>query len=352
MPPGIVSTTEYDAVRTGAGLLDKSDRGKIAFSGRDRASYLQGLLTNDILALTRGRGCYAAYLTPQGRMIADMRLIETGDEIVMDVDGHLKEMLLNRFDQFIFTEQVKLRDQTKAWGELSIHGPASARVLSSALALSGLTSEDPRRALDALEEHANVTCRGDERFAIVVAAGGTGEKGFDVYTPRGDQAALRDALLRSGAIEIGEETADVLRIEAGVPRFGVDMDEETSPLEAGIEDRAISVTKGCYVGQEVIIRVLHRGQGRVAKKLVGLVLEGSGVTLPAHGDEVRSGDRIAGRVTSAAHSPRIGRPIALAYVYRDFMRPGTALSIVHGDEVRSAAVTKLPFGVMSHELAP
>src|SRR6478736_9132203 len=134
-----------------------------------------------------------------------------------------------------------------------------------------------------------------------------------------------------------ETTAETLRIETGVPRFGRDMDEETIPLEAGIESRAISMTKGCYVGQEVIVRVLHRGHGRVARKLVGLKIDGDAV--PAAGASVMSGDRVAGEVTSGVRSPALGGPIALAYVQRDFIAPGTALS-VNG---AGATVTTLPF---------
>jgi folate-binding protein YgfZ len=138
-------------------------------------------------------------------------------------------------------------------------------------------------------------------------------------------------------VDIDAATADVLRIEAGVPRFHRDMDEETIPLEAGIESRAISLTKGCYVGQEVIIRVLHRGHGRVARKLVGLTLQDGDP--PASGAIVQSEGRDIGRVTSSAESPALDRPIALAYVQRDFVTPGTRLT-VNGSP---AEVTSLPF---------
>ena len=165
----------------------------------------------------------------------------------------------------------------------------------------------------------------------------TGEPGFDVYVERERAGWLKAQLVSAGAQEADEETADVLRVEAGVPAFHRDMDEETIPLEAGIESRAISMTKGCYVGQEVIIRVLHRGHGRVAKKLVGLVLDGDAA--PAPGAIVKSGDRAAGEITSAVRSPALGRPIALAYVQRDFVAPGTVLSV----DGAQATVTALPF---------
>lgn len=136
-------------------------------------------------------------------------------------------------------------------------------------------------------------------------------------------------------------TADVLRVEAGRPAFGQDMDGDTIPLEARIEERAISFTKGCYPGQEIIIRVVHRGQGRVARKLTGLLIDGTEV--PSRFDLLRGGDRDAGRVTSAVMSPALGQPIAIAMVHRDFLEPGTQLTVLHGDQQLKASTTAMPF---------
>jgi folate-binding protein YgfZ len=165
----------------------------------------------------------------------------------------------------------------------------------------------------------------------------TGEPGYDLYVERAQAGALAAALTAAGAVMLDEATVEALRIEAGVPLFHRDMDEETLPLEAGIEARAISFTKGCYVGQEVVIRVLHRGHGRVVKKLVGLTFDREPV--PAPGAQIRSGDREAGEVTSSTMSPALQRPIALAYVHRDFLEPGTALTV----DGANAIVTTLPF---------
>ena len=157
--------------------------------------------------------------------------------------------------------------------------------------------------------------------AIVTRVTDTGEPGFDIYVERLQADAFSSRLLASGVAALDGETAEAIRIEAGVPLFGRDMDEETIPLEAGIESRAISLTKGCYVGQEVIIRVLHRGHGRVARKLAGLVLDGD--SAPASGTPVRVDEREVGQVTSSAMSPALKRPIALAYLHRDFLAAGT-----------------------------
>ena len=170
---------------------------------------------------------------------------------------------------------------------------------------------------------------------IVARVTDTGEPGFDVFVEHGQADALRTKLQQAGAMPIDAATAETVRIESGVPLFHRDMDEDTIPLEAGIEGRAISLTKGCYVGQEVIIRVLHRGHGRVARKLVGLVVEG-GSPVPV-GATVRSGDREIGHVTSATISPALDRPIALAYVHRDFVQPGTPVVVVDGTRRPSSA---------------
>jgi folate-binding protein YgfZ len=172
---------------------------------------------------------------------------------------------------------------------------------------------------------------------ILVRIDDAGESGYEVFVDTQRVGALKNALAAIGAVSLDRETADAIRIEAGVPLFHRDMDEETIPLEAGIERRAISFTKGCYVGQEVIIRVMHRGHGRVARKLVGLSLAGDRV--PGSGTTIQSGDREIGRVTSATWSPALKRPIALGYVHRDFVEPGT--EVLAGGA--SAHVTALPF---------
>jgi folate-binding protein YgfZ len=163
--------------------------------------------------------------------------------------------------------------------------------------------------------------------------------GFDIYVPATDGDALASAIVEAGAVKGDEETAETLRVEAGRPRFGVDMDTETIPLEAGIEDRAISLTKGCYVGQEVIVRVLHRGHGRVAKRLVSLVLAGDRV--PARGALILAGDQEVGRITSAVRSPRMNAPLALGYVQRDHLAEGTELLVKSGNETLHARVRQL-----------
>ena len=321
----------YDAARRGAAFFDRADRGFIVVSGKDRASYLHGLLTNDVTALKAGEGCYAAYLTPQGRMIADLWVYELGDVILLVTPRDVKDTMLTKLDQFIFTEDVQLGDVSSTFACVAIVGPGAAKVATQAL--TGV----PFEALASLREHGNVRAEFSGLAAIVARVTDTGEPGYDLFVQAAQGESLKEALRAKGASELDAPLVDTLRIEAGVPKFHRDMDEETIPLEAGIESRAISLTKGCYVGQEVIIRVLHRGHGRVARKLVGLALEGDVIPQPAAA--VRSGDREVGRVTSGAVSPALRRPVALAYVHRDFVADGTHVTV----DGAPATVTALPF---------
>jgi folate-binding protein YgfZ len=324
----------------GAALVDRSARGKLVVSGADRRSYLHALLTNDIAALSAGHGCYAAYLTPQGRMIADMRVFDLGDVLLLDVDAGVKDSLLQQFDQFVFSEDVRFGDVTEAFAEAGVYGPGSAQPVADALRLLGAQAPGAA-ALAGLPEYANARLEAAGQAVVLAASRDFAELGFDLFCERALADRLRRALVEAGADEVPAEVADAMRIERGRPLFPVDMNGETIPLEAGIERRAISFTKGCYPGQEIITRVLHRGHGRVAKKLVGLVLAAE---QPASaGDPIRAGEREVGAVTSSAWSAALDRPVALGYVHRDFLAPGTAVEVVHEGAVVAATVTETPF---------
>jgi len=324
-------TSAYQAARQRAAFIERSSRGRLLVSGSDRASYLQGLLTNDTVALKAGEGCYAAYLTPQGRMISDLLVYELGDVILLSLPGDVKDTVLARLDQFIFSEDVQLGDVTATFGQVAVVGPDAARLVSS------VTDDSQAARLSSFPEHGNLRSTIAGQPAIVTRVTDVGEPGFEIYIERAGLGPLKARLVDAGVVELDGDTAEVLRVEAGVPEFHRDMDEETIPLEAGIESRAISQTKGCYVGQEVIIRVLHRGHGRVARKLVGLTLDGD--VIPARGSIVKSDQKDVGEITSSVRSIALDKPIALGYLQRDFLAPGTQVSI---DGTR-AVVTQLPF---------
>jgi folate-binding protein YgfZ len=336
------SLPQYRALRKGAALVNRSNRGRLRLTGQDRRDYLQGLLTNDISALSAGSGCYACLLTAQGRMIADMYIVETGEAILMDLEAEVTARVGAHFEQFVFSEDVEVVDVSASLAAWGIFGPLAADVLARVLSAP---DADPAIGLTELERlgvlgSRTISWRGT--VVTVIGRDDFGEVGFDLVVAAEHADSLARAVRDGGAVDVDSSVAEIRRIEQGRPIFGKDMTEDTIPLEAGIEERAISLTKGCYVGQEIIIRVLHRGHGRVARRLVGLTLEPE-AAVPARGAAIRSGDREIGTVTSAALSPALGRPIALGYVHRDFVEPGTAVVVLAADQPMPAIVTHLPF---------
>jgi folate-binding protein YgfZ len=323
--------TGYDAVKKTTGIADRSGEARFRVTGPDRVTWLQGLLTNDIAALTPGTGCYAAYLTPQGRMLADIRVLHRGDALILDVPAVSRESVFERLTTFIIMEDVVLDDVTDTLARVAIYGPQAFEVLSKCVSFAESAS--------GLPEHASVSARFGDHDVIVAASHelGANTPGYDLYLDAAAKAELVAALQAAGATPIDDEAWHTLRIEGGRPFFGVDMTTDTIPLEAGIEDRAISFTKGCYVGQEIIIRVMHRGHGRVARKLVGLTAAKFAASTPIY-----AGDREIGRVTSAAYSPALDRWIGMGYVQRDFVEPGTAVSLGDSEPRTPAAVVVLP----------
>jgi folate-binding protein YgfZ len=319
---------DYRHIREEAAIGAVAPRHQIAVAGPDRGTYLQGLLTNDIPALAAGSGCYSAWLTPQGRMLTDMHVLESGTMILLDVPAETTDATRDRLEQFIFTEDVQVESLVGTLTGVWIHGPKAPSVLERVLAATvGRSLSDPP-GLSAWRDyqHAQSVARIDQ----------LGVPGFCVYVEPSRERDVIAALVEAGAREVSPEAIEAARIEAGYPVFGVDMTDDTIPLEAGIEDRAISMSKGCYVGQEVIVRVLHRGHGRVARKLMNLRIDGA---VPPRGARLFAADRDVGFVTSAAVSPRFGT-IALAYVHRDFLAPGTRLEAVTTEGRVHASVTE------------
>ncbi len=321
--------TEHDLLRTGAALVAHADRGLIRVTGAERATWLQGLLTNDIEALASGQGCYAAWLTPQGRMITDAVVAAGDDALTLDVPAALAESLVRQLEAAIFAEDVVVANEAGQWRTLGVHGARAAQVVARSI---GSQPSNLQLAADQLEAWAEFAHASLGPLSHLVRTHTYGVPGFWLRVAA-DQADLWLSRLRlAGATLTSAAALEFARIEAGRPGFLVDMDADTIPLEAGIEDRAISFTKGCYVGQEVIVRVVHRGGGKVARRLVGLVVDCSGVPLARATVAGERGD--VGRVTSAAWSPRLGRAVALAYVHRDAAHPGTTLRVAcEGAEV-------------------
>ena len=331
----MTATADESAVHEGAAIGSISARAQIAVAGPDRATFLQGLLTNDIVALAEGTGCYAAWLTPQGRMLTDMHVLQSSGMILLDVPLSEVNATMARLDQFLFSEDVRIESLAEAMTSVWVHGPQAASVISKIVSGFSLTApvESGFSRIDTWPDYHHDTATFAGNPVSVARIDQLGVPGYCVFLARAIEPQFVAAAVGAGAKVVAADVLQAARIEAGYPLFGADMTDETIPLEAGIEERAISFTKGCFVGQEIVIRVLHRGGGRVVKKLVGLRLTGEAVA----GARIVSGEREVGVVTSVAKSPRLGA-IALGYVHRDFTTPGTSVKVAD----RDAVVTALP----------
>jgi len=297
---------EYRTIVSGAGWIDRSPRGRIRFDGRDGLSFLQALVSNDVGSLKPGEGAYAAYLTPQGRMITDLEIHAGAGWVLARVAPGLAASLASRFDQLIFSEDVQVADVSDQTSEIRVVGGRAAEVIAEALALDA-------EHLGRLVEPAHVECAG----GFVARSGGAPLPAYAIVVPVDRLQIVIASLEASGAVEISPALDDAMRVEAGRPAFGVDMTSDTIPLEAGLLERAISTTKGCYVGQEIVVRILHRGGGRVARRVVTLALD-ENPELPAAGAALLTGGREVGMLTTVVRSPLRGSPIALGVVQRDF----------------------------------
>lgn len=306
---------QYRQLREECGLLDRSARGKLLLSGAEAAEYLQGQLTNDVEGLEPGEGCYAALLDRKGRIQADMRVLRLGpDETWLDTEPVALETAKRHLEMYKIGREVELADVTAERAIISLIGPRAVEVAGAA----------------ALPEHA---CEETAVEGVECLAVGTAE-GIDLIAASDDAGRLREALLGRGAAEVGEEAAEVLRIEAGRPRFGAEMGGATMPAEAGIVGRAVDFEKGCYIGQEPVARLHYRGKPN--RHLRGLEL-----SAPAEpGSPLLLGEKQVGELGSACLSPARG-PIALAVVRRE-AEPGAELAV--GEDGVKARVVDLPFG--------
>ena len=317
---GTALERDYAVVTEGAGLIDRSARGKLDVTGPDAAEYLQGQVTNDVLALGEGDGCYAALLDPKAHIMADMRILSGGpEELWLDTEPHTRDVVVSHLRMYKIGRRVEVFDRTDERAILSLAGPAASAVAARATGAEAPPGED-RWAAGRV---------GETPVRVVATA-----LGVDVLAPAEAAGAVRSALLEAGAQRVGEEAVDAVRVEHGIPRHGVDMGPDNLPGEAGIVGRAVSFTKGCYIGQEPVARMYHRG--RPNRHLRGLLLDAA----VAPGEPLIDGEREVGRLTSVTESPRLGA-IGLALVRRE-AEPGSRLRTGTGDV--GATVVELPFG--------
>jgi folate-binding protein YgfZ len=335
------AAAEYEAVRgDGAGLIDLSARGRVEVSGREAVQFLNGLVTNDVKALAPGASMPAAFPNPQGRLLAFARVIRPRDEelFIFDTEAATHGVVLKNLERFTLAGDFRVKDLTGATAQLSVQGARSSEIVRGALGEEAAHVERGRVAVVAWHESQSL---------IVLRATHTGEDGYDLFVEVEQARPLWDALVAAGARPAGQDALEVLRVEAGVARYGVDADATNVVLEAGA-DEAVSYTKGCYVGQEIIARIHWRGH--VAKRLTGLVPEDAdandgGANALATGATIKTADasREIGRVTSAAFSPRLRKRIALGVVKYDFLAAGTEVLIEGATGARRARVCALPF---------
>jgi folate-binding protein YgfZ len=306
---------QYRQLREECGVLDRSDRGKLLLKGPEAAEYLQGQLTNDIEALAPGEGCYAALLDRKGHMQADMRVLRLADdEVWVDTEAIALPPARRHLSMYKVGREVEVEDVSEDRALLSLIGPRSAE-LSGAPPLPEHESE-------------SLNVNGVECLAVGTVLG------IDLIASAEDGERLRAALAEAGAVEVSPGAVEILRIEAGTPRFGAEMDPLTMPAEAGIVEAAVNFEKGCYIGQETVARLHYRGKPN--RHLRGLRLSAPA----APGEALLAGEKEVGRVGGSCVSPVHG-PIALAILRRE-AEPGTELSL--GEDGVTAQVVDLPFG--------
>jgi aminomethyltransferase len=322
------SEAEYRAAREAVVLHDASYRELLRITGEDRTSFLHGMVTQEVKGLPPGAAAYTAMVTAKGAMVADARVLKREADLLLEVEPGLGAKVREFLEKYLISEDAELREATSEWGLLRLLGPRSAEVLGAALGspFEPLAAQATREA----------TLAGTS--VVLLGNPGFEQHGVDVLVPRGALEAVWKALTEAGASQglkpLGFQALELLRVEAGVPRYGQDMVDTTIPLEANLTS-AISYNKGCYIGQEVIARATFRGH--MNRKLAGLLL---GEAEAAPGTELRKGEKKVGWITSVVRSPAQGQRVALGYVHRDHLEPGTELTLAEGPTVK---VAPLPF---------
>jgi folate-binding protein YgfZ len=338
-------TGEYRALTEACGLLDRSERGKLALTGPGAVEFLNGQVTNELADLHPGEGRYAAFLTHKGKMLGDLRILAAGDDpsgaptgLLLDTERASLQGLFDMIRRFKVGYRVDLEKRTLQSALLSLVGPDARAVAARALGVAS-PGASPDEATGSLAsavglpqaEHAHVSARiAEQPVRLVSTAEPTG---VDVLCDAEHRDAVAAALARAGALPVDEASLEIVRVEHGRPRYGTDLDDTVIPQEAGLNERAVSFTKGCYVGQETVARLHYRGKPN--RHLRGLRLSAAA----DRGEELHLGERSVGRVGSAVLSPALG-PIALALVRRE-AEPGTVVRV--GERGTTAQVTELPF---------
>jgi folate-binding protein YgfZ len=326
---------EHAALGELAGIMDLSFRGRLCVLGTDRVKFLNGQVTNNVKDLRTGEGCYAALVSAKGKIQGDLHLYILENEILLDFEPGLGDAVQQRLEKYIIAEDAQVADVSAHYGLWSVQGPKAAAVIKK-LPWNFVIPEKP-----------NALARMDDAALgeiYVMNRARTHSAGYDLFVPSGVMQAVADQLItaakETGGRLCGWQTLETARIEAGIPRFGADMDETNLASEV-LDTGAISYSKGCYIGQEVIARV--RTYGQAAKSLRGLRLPDNLRALPVKGDKLFLGEKEVGCITSAVASPRLKANIALGYVRREANQVGTELSLQTPPDKIPVKIVDLPF---------
>ncbi len=314
----------------GAGMIDLSSRGRLRVSGSEAVMFLNGLITNDMKTLSVNSWMPAVFPNVQGRLLAAVRIIHRADGFLIDTENATLEIITKLLERFTMAGDFRVKNLTSEAAMLSVQGRNSGEVIRQVLGEEGAGVGRQIVVTSQFENDSKVN---------IIRATHTAEDGFDLFVDADKAEALRGSLTQAGVQKVSPDTLEVLRIEAGIPRYGIDMDETNVVTETNLDD-AVSFTKGCYIGQEIIARIKYRGH--VAKKLTGLVFEDE-IELAGGAKILSSDDKEVGRVTSLAFSPRLKRNIALGYVKYDYLAPGTQVKLALSEKEYPGTVADLPF---------
>jgi folate-binding protein YgfZ len=325
---------DYQSARQHAALFDQSQHGKIELSGRDARGFLHNLCTNDILKLAPGTGCEAFLLTAKARVVAPIlvfarKLPDGGESLWLDTGPGLGDKVLKHLDQYLISEQVALVDRTQEFAEFHLVGPEARAVLQRALRTEFPDLPELHIIARSFPSGVAVSIRRHDPLALL---------GFDIVCRTSDAESVRQALTDAGARRAGLEAYELLRVEAGTPVYGMDIDEERFVVEVGRTKQAISYTKGCYLGQEPV--VMARDRGHVNRMLTGVKIAVA-EAVPRGSRLFRDGAEV-GHVTSSIVSPRLGTGLALGYIRRGSHEPGTALEVETSSGRHRTEVVSLP----------
>lgn len=321
---------EYHAGCQAAAVADMSQRAVLRVSGPERTEFLHSFLSNHVSDLEPGQGNHSTLMTPQGKLLGDMAMLMGEEEIRLILEPAARQNVFEVLDKYAILSEVEVEDDSARYGQLSVQGPQAAACIA------GAGIEAPVAELT--EPYYWIGATWQDTLLSICRSKLTEAGGYDVLV--GAQAAVNlwQALVGAGAQPLGFEAFNVLRLEAGVPLYGADMDDSHIPVQANLVD-AISYDKGCYVGQEVVAKI--RSLGQVNRLLKGLVLDGS--TVPPTGAKLSLGDEKCGVITSAVMSPKLGKPIALGYVRRKILEMNQALTVRWDGEQAVAVVVETPF---------